>query len=110
MPELGHREVDERGAGARIGHVGRPGAHFGAPGPDLAPYLLEPLRAPSREHDVAADRGNGAGEADAETRGRARDDDDPAFQTECLQGIHHVLQVRRARVLDSTAVKDHYAT
>jgi hypothetical protein len=31
---------------------------------------------------MAADRGNGAGEADAETRGRAGDDDDSAIETE----------------------------
>jgi hypothetical protein len=109
-PELGHGEVDERGAGVRIGDVGRPGAHFSAPGPDLARYLLEPLGAPSREHDMATDRGDGVGEANAEPRGRASDDDDPVIETERLQWIHHVLRVRRARVLDRAAVKDHYAT
>jgi hypothetical protein len=36
LPELGDREIHERGAGVRIGDVGRLTAHFGALRPELA--------------------------------------------------------------------------
>jgi hypothetical protein len=118
LPELGHGEVDQGRAGVRVGDVGRLGAHLRAPGREFGRHLVQALGTAPGQHRPAADRGDGPGEADAQARGRAGDDDDPAIETESLQGIHHVLRVwaksgttgAASGTLTARTLKDHYAT
>ena len=91
LAELGHREVDEGGAGVRVGDVGRQGPHRGALRRELPGDVIQALGPASRQHHPPAGRGDRAGEADAKAGSRARDDDDPAIEAECPQGIHRVL-------------------
>ncbi len=128
LPELGQGEVHERRAVLRLGDVSRPGAHVDALGRQVTCHVLESRGPASRDDDPAAGPAHRAGEADAQSGGRAGDDDDLAIEAECLQGIHCDLRDQRARpaaartsvptaaspcdsaLLDHRTVKDHDAT